>query len=175
MKKPSRLMPKYRPPKLSPIRWVLALIVLLFYIYALCLFPWIILLIPVILIASKLQNKKYDQNIRKIAASRIGEDIGTFAKQFDCHQIDTWVIRAVYEQFQLYLENVYPGFPLHPDDNIYEDLVADPDDFDMELIEEIAQRAGRSLDSIEKNPHADKIDTIRGAVLFFNAQPRSTT
>ena len=48
----------------------------------------------------------------------------------------------------------------------------DPDDVDLSLAPDIAQRAGRSLDDTSRNPYFAKVHTVKDLVLFFNAQPR---
>lgn len=38
----------------------------------------------------------------RLVADRQGESIGSFARSFDYRAIDTWIIRAVYEELQFY-------------------------------------------------------------------------
>jgi hypothetical protein len=49
-------------------------------------------------------------------------------------------------------------------------LKLDEDDLDLDLIEEIAQRTGRSMENFESNPYYGKVTTARDLVLFFNHQ-----
>jgi hypothetical protein len=60
--------------------------------------------------------------------------------------VDTWVIRAVYDALQDYLVPAFPDFPLRASDRLVKTLVADADDLDMDIVAEIAQRTGRSLE-----------------------------
>jgi hypothetical protein len=100
---------------------------------------------------------------RRIAEARKGESICQFARGFDCRTIDTWLIRAVYEEFVW-------SFPLRPSDRLKEDLRIDGDDLDFGAIN-IARRAGRCLDGYERNPMYGKIKTLRDVVMFFQHQP----
>ena len=100
---------------------------------------------------------------RRIAAEREGESICDFARGFDCRAIDTWIIRAVYEQFS-------GAFPLRPGDRFKEDLRADGEYLYFGAID-IAQRTGRSLDGYERNPMFGKIETLRDLVMFIHHQP----
>eukprot|EP01034_Spumella_vulgaris_P040373 gene40373-49929_t len=44
--------------------------------------------------------KKASGGLSLLAARRPGHSICHFAREFDCHAVDTWVIRAVYETLQ---------------------------------------------------------------------------
>lgn len=167
-------MPAYKPRRLSIWGKLFLIALTLGYLFLVYQLPWSLILVGILFIFSYINNKKYKRKILEIANSRPDYDIGNFAKSFDCRQVDTWIIRAVYEQTQKYLESIYPEFPLHPEDKIYEDIFQDPDDFEMDLVDEIAQRSGRSLDNIEKNPYSQKLETIRDVVLMFNEQPKVT-
>ncbi len=176
-------MPQYTPPKTSlPGQLCLGIfcvvmVACLVSIVMKC--PYILLLIPFGIYSVHNEEIKYKKQLLTLAGQRRGDDIGTFARQFNYRTIDTWVIRAVYEQFQKYLSDTVPAFPLYAEDKIYQCLLIDEDDFDMDIIEEIAQRTGRSLENsaMEQNPYYQKIGgmetTLRDVVLFFNAQPKT--
>jgi hypothetical protein len=100
---------------------------------------------------------------RRIAEERRGESICQFARGFDCRTIDTWIIRAVYEEFS-------GAFPLRPSDRFKEDLRTDGEELDFGAMD-IARRIGRSLDGYERNPMFGKIDTACDLVMFFHHQP----
>ena len=100
---------------------------------------------------------------RRITEARKGESICQFARAFDCRTIDTWIIRAVYDEFAW-------TFPLRPSDRLKEDLRIDGDDLDFGAVN-IARRTGRSLDGYERNPMYGKIKTLRDVVMFFHHQP----
>jgi hypothetical protein len=104
---------------------------------------------------------------RRIAAERKGESICQFARGFDCRSVDTWIIRAVYDEFS-------GAFPLRPSDRLREDLHIDGDDLDFGAIH-IARRTGRTLDEYERNPFYGEMKTLHDLVMFFHHQPRLST
>jgi hypothetical protein len=112
------------------------------------------------------------RKLRAVAQMRVGQGICEFARDFDNRAVDTWVIRAVFEQLQSYLADVQPAFPVRAEDRLPKHLIADPDDLDMDLVHQIAQRTGRSLEKTDLNPHYGKVLTVRDLVLFFDAQPK---
>lgn len=104
---------------------------------------------------------------------REGDSLCTFARHFERYEVDTWIIRAVYEELAAYC----PEVPIRPTDNIFDDLCIDEDDFVMDfngdIVGDIAKRCGRSLKDFETNPYYEKADTVEGLVHFFNNQPKS--
>jgi len=54
-------------------------------------------------------NNARHRRLRRLAAARIGEDIGTFARAFDrrTSSFDPWVVRATWEALEPYV--VFPG------------------------------------------------------------------
>jgi hypothetical protein len=111
--------------------------------------------------------------LQALAASRGGESICGFARSFDCRAVDTWIVRAVYEELQEALQLGETKFPVRASDSLYQDLFAiDPDTVDAALAPDIAERTGRSMDRAEENPYRGKVATVRDLVMFFNAQPR---
>ncbi|MGC3980199.1 MAG: hypothetical protein QM808_02975 [Steroidobacteraceae bacterium] len=108
-----------------------------------------------------------------LAASRKGESICEFARSFDERSVDTWVVRAVYEQLQEHLGSKYQ-IPIRASDVFGQDLPIDSEDLDMDIASEIAQRTARSMDKMEANPLYGKVKTAADLVHFFNAQPKAT-
>lgn len=111
------------------------------------------------------------RRLRALAAARPHDSICTFARRFDYRAVDTWVIRAVYEELQAELAHVMPRFPLRATDSLAV-LEIDPDALDMVLAPAVAARTGRSLEGVERNPHWGRVKTVDGLVRFFDAQPR---
>ena len=105
-----------------------------------------------------------------LAAERQHDDIGTFAKCFDTRHVDTWVIRAVYEELQAWISP--PTFPIRADDDIRTTLEIDEEDLREDIVKRIAQRTGRDSDWFPSNPLNGQVHTARDLVMFFNAQPR---
>ncbi|EON1119879.1 hypothetical protein [Escherichia albertii] len=105
-----------------------------------------------------------------MADKRQGISICQFAREFDTHTVDTWVIRAVWNTLQGdgYIDY---SLPLKANDKLDNelDLVNDADELE-ELVEDIAARCGRDLRGIEDNPFLP-ITTVDSLVRVLNAQP----
>jgi len=124
-----------------------------------------------LVMAAVVSTRAERRRLQALAASRRGESIGEFARSFDARAVDTWVIRAVYEEIQALLRASHAAFPLRASDQL-KDLGIDPDDLDMDLAVVIAQRTGRSLDHAAQNPYFGAVKTVADLVMFFNAQSR---
>jgi hypothetical protein len=170
MKRASRYMPKYEPKKAN----ILALfsflsLVIVILIYKPIYIAFIALLALLVITWSKFEQPKIDKYFEKLCEERQGLSICEFAKEFDARTVDTWIIRATYEQLQAALPTKHP-VPIMASDNLFETLKLDEDDLDLDLVEEIAQRTGRGLENYENNPYYGKVTTARNLVLFFNHQ-----
>lgn len=111
----------------------------------------------------------FKYQVVRLRNKRQGESIGSFARSFNYRAIDTWVIRAVYEELEWYCTYDDLTFPLRATDDL-DELGIDPDDFE-DIIEDIAFRTGRSLEGYDKNPFYMKLNTVKDLVLFFVNQP----
>lgn len=159
----------------APARLPLGLILLL-----LCLLvglAWSIVQKPALLwvVAGSAVLVKYlswreQQRLARLAAQRQGQSICQFARAFPRWQVDTWVIRAVYESLHGYLGG---GLPIRADDRFKEDLRVDDEDLEFELLEEMARLSGRSLAGVEDNPFYGRVLRVRDLVLLLDHQPRS--
>ncbi len=166
-------MPKYQPKKAGN----LALIVFLVIAAVIVIYqPWYLLVIAgialLVMVWSVIEQPKVKRYFQNLCKERSGLSICEFAREFDSMVVDTWIIRAVYEQLQAALptkENV----PIMASDGLFDTLMLDEDDLDLDLVEEIAQRTSRSLEGYESNPYYGKVTTVRNLVLFFNHQARS--
>jgi len=116
-------------------------------------------------------GKNEKRRLAALAETRPGESICEFARAFERRSVDTWVVRAVYEQVQELLRPSYDGFPVRADDLLTEDLGIDMDDVEMDLAPVLAERTGRSLDRTESNPFFGKLSTVADLVHFFSLQP----
>ncbi|MCU7878671.1 MAG: hypothetical protein KZQ84_18085 [Candidatus Thiodiazotropha sp. (ex Lucinoma borealis)] len=67
------------------------------------------------------------------------------------------------------------NFPIRTTDDVFTDLMIDNEDFDYDLVEEIALRAERSLENIESNPYYGKANIVENLVYFFNEQPKTNS
>jgi hypothetical protein len=110
------------------------------------------------------------RRLRKIAEKRQTDSICSFARSFDCHKIDTKIIRAVYEELQRYYYGDVPSFPIRATDSFETDLKLDPEDLN-DISREIAARAQRSMNGCEQNPLYGNVKTVTDLVLFFTHQP----
>lgn len=108
--------------------------------------------------------------LARMAQSRAGESICQFARSIDCRRVDTWVVRAVYEELQRSLSAAV-AVPLRLTDNLQRDLRLDADDLD-DLVADMAQRARRSLADTSANPLFGEVTTVGDLVEFLQAQPR---
>jgi hypothetical protein len=167
MKQASRFMPKYEPKKANkPVLFVIFTIALAIVIYE----PWYLLLIAAIallvIVVSLLDQPKVERHFQSLCKDRTGLSICEFAREFDPKMVDTWIIRAVYEQLQAALPTK-ENLPIQASDDLFDTLMLDEDDLSLDLLDEISQRTGRSLEGFERNPYYGKITTARDLVLFF--------
>ena len=112
------------------------------------------------------------KQFRAVATARGAESLCTFTRALPVRELDTWVIRAVFEQLQGYLQGEYPSFPLRPSDRLVEDLKIDTEDLDDLLVIEIGQRTGRDFTTTEGNPYYGKVQTVEDLIRFVCAQPK---
>lgn len=111
--------------------------------------------------------------LARMAQSRAGESICQFSRSIDCRRVDTWVVRAVYEELQRSL-SVAVAVPLRVTDHLQRDLRLDADDLD-DLVVDMAQRSRRSLVDTSANPLFGKVTTVGDLVEFLQVQPRLLT
>ena len=128
--------------------------------------------LAVLVLLAHRQGRRERRQLRALASAREGHTICEFARDFNAREVDTWVVRAVYEQLQGHLADAHSSFPLRADDRLKEDLRLDDEDLDMDIVQEIASRTGRSLDASASNPYFGRVRTVRDLVLFFQNQPR---
>jgi len=115
-----------------------------------------------------LSNREDSRHFEKLCKDREGVDIGTFARSFERRTVDTWIIRAAWEEIREYC----PNFPIKSEDRFTEDLRICDEDIEFALLEPIASRTGRSLKKCKNNPYAQEIYTVKDLVLFLNGQPK---
>lgn len=176
IKRPSsRHIPKY---KTEPLKWwskcfllilvvgfvgILSqdlekLVILLILIAAYLIFVFIVGITrePLSVVLNQLKQERGQQNI------------GDFSAAFDLREVDPWVVRAVYEEFQAELDDCgVASFPLRSDDKIAT-LLPDVDDEDIEFIfHRVFHRTGRVCDGLVIPNDA----TLFDLVLLFNALP----
>ena len=177
----SRWMPVVPPDPMSPSGWALLAVCLAVPLSGLSWFlyqhRWGWGLVAVLAAMAAYASWEQTQHLRRLAADRVGEDIGTFARAFDrrSEPFDPWVVRAAWDALQPYVSFRGGGLPLRPTDRLGEDLDIDPDDIDMGLVQEIAERAGRSLENVERNPIYGRVETVGDLVRLLSSQPQCAT
>lgn len=113
------------------------------------------------------------RKLKQLRSSRRGEDIGSFSRSLPIRQLDTWVVRAVYEEISAYVGTKDKPFPIRPTDRLAEDLEVDQEDLG-DMICSIADRCGRSLGELEKNPIFTTMKTITDVIQMLMLQPKQT-
>ncbi len=94
MRTPSRTMP---PTPSMPMTWAGALVQCLLgagLVALLCLVPAFLALVDGKLVATAALNFSQSRRRARLSADRQGESICSFARSFDCREVDTWVIRS---------------------------------------------------------------------------------
>lgn len=166
-------MPGNTSQPLSLVAWALLLGFVLWLLYVLWQHPLVtVACIGVFAVMFSFHRRSIGKHLQTIAADRADESICTFARAENCRSLDTWVVRAVYEEIQGHLASECSGFPLRWTDRLKEDLRIDPDALDEEVAIDIAERTGRELNCTETNPLFGKVETVRDLVLFFQGQPK---
>ena len=146
----------------------------LVYCFALFILSLPLLAAPLLAVGAALIFFGAKQEKRRkddLIAERDGESICQFARSFDRHRVDTWVIRAVYEQLQSHLGTQKP-LPIRAADSLAHDLRVDDEDLDMDVAEKIFRRTGRSMKHTDQNPYFGKVRTVADLVYFVNEQPK---
>ena len=168
----SRFMPPVavRPPLRWPARCFLAVMAVafmaVFWSHPVAVGVTLLALGSLVAVLSRRETLR----LAHMAQSRAGESICQFARAIDCRRVDTWVVRAVYEEVQRSL-SVAVAVPLRVTDHLQRDLQLDADDLD-DLVADMAQRARRSLADTSANPLFGKVTTVGELVEFLQAQPR---
>lgn len=175
----SRHMPKLQPRSGGLTGWLLLSVIGASATYVAISEPKYFLVVAgvlaVLFAVAHLQGRRDKRKLLALAAGRSGQTICDFARDFDARAVDTWVIRAVYEQLQGQLSHVHPAFPVRADDRLKEDLLLDDDDLDIDLAQEVEARTGRSLDGSAGNPYFGRVQTVRDLVHFFQCQPKASS
>lgn len=108
----------------------------------------------------------------KLATDRGDPNICEFARSFNYREIDTKIIREVWNEVQEEL-GTYDGkeFPVRADDLFEETYRLDSEDLDYAYWA-IADRLGISTDNPESNPYWNRVASVESLVLFLHHQPR---
>jgi hypothetical protein len=131
-------------------------------------FRWVLLALAA---WTALLNVGRGRTLRRLAAERPGEDIGTFARAFDRRAVDPRVIRGVWDALQAHEGRRARPVPLRPADRLEEDVDLFGSDVEL-LCEEVAERVGRAWQGLEANPYYGRVTTVGDLVQVLNAQPK---
>lgn len=115
------------------------------------------------------------RKLKRLRLSRQDDSICTFVRELPIREIDTWIVRATYEELCDYLGTKEEPFPIRPSDRLSEDLgIADDEDLGM-VVCSIADRCGRSLEDLEKNPLWPKPKTVQDVISMLMHQKKLKT
>ncbi len=109
--------------------------------------------------------------IRRIAASRPGENFDTFHSSFAADDIPPEILEAVYAKFQKSCSGVVAAFPVRPADDIGRIYGMIDEDLDDAMIEVVAE-LDRQLPPTEILRKMQPVITVRDFVLFVAACPK---
>ncbi|MDT8390845.1 MAG: hypothetical protein RRC34_10100 [Lentisphaeria bacterium] len=120
-------------------------------------------------IASEIEQHR----MRRIAVSRGPVNICAYARSFDYRNVDTRIMRAVFETVQEWIGEIDDRpFPVKADDDFYKTLnMCDEDMYDICL--EVADDLDINMDSVEGNPFYGEVLTVKDLVLFLAHQPKN--
>jgi hypothetical protein len=171
----SRWMPPVRPRTVTPLGWAVLAALVVVIACVIALLPVTALLFAAAAVVFLLSLCADERNRRRtIAAERAGEDIGSFARGFNrrAEPFDPWVVRATWDALWPYVASPGGGgAPLRASDRLLEDLRIDPEDVE-DMLAEVAERAGYSLERVEANPLFGQVVTVGDFVRLVTAQPR---
>src|SRR5436190_2069710 len=148
MKPPSRRMPVAPVQKPSWLAWVFLAALITGLVYWIFRQPYVGLVILGLALLYWFQTTLEKRSRRRLAASRAGESICSFARSFD-QKTDTWIIRAAYEELCRFLTIDSRPLPVRRQDHCERDLSIDPEDLG-DLAVDIAFRARRSMDDSDE-------------------------
>lgn len=123
-----------------------------------------------------IKGRPHRRHLRALAEARHGESasICSFVRGLPIRSLDTWVVRATFEQLRTLSEVIWDGMPVRPSDKLHDDLWIDDGDL-FEMLEVIALRSGRSSKNYHLNPFYSKVTTVADLINFVCAQPRNAT
>jgi hypothetical protein len=109
------------------------------------------------------------RRLRRLYEERVNENICSFARSYNLHDIDPRIIRAVYEELIPYCSFREGNVPIRPSDT-FETFGIEGEELD-ELAVDVASRTGRSMENPVTNPFFGKVRTIDDLIRFISEQP----
>ena len=163
-------MPPYKPGRMPAVGWLIVAVPAVSALYVFWKYPLWLLVFPAFGLLYWESVRSDKRRVAEFLANRADESICNFARSFDTTVVDTWIVRAVYEEIQSLLGDSWSQVAIRADDHLMDDLELDDEDIDLSLLDAIAQRTGRSLEEYEQNSYYGKVFTTRDLVMFFNEQ-----
>lgn len=110
--------------------------------------------------------------LKRIATNRGEANICQYARTFDYREVDTRIMREVWNELQVCLGD-FKGkpFPIESEDIFKETYNMDHDDLD-EIYWSVADKLGISTDNPENNPYFNQVTSVKNLVLFLHNQPK---
>ena len=110
--------------------------------------------------------------MKRLSSERGEVDICKYARSFDYRNVDTIIMREVWNELHLWLGK-YDGkpFPIEAEDMFEATYKMAPEDLD-DIYWAVADRLGISAESSEINPYFNKVTSVKNLVMFLHHQPR---
>ena len=177
MKNFSRHMPKSAARgELTATGWIFLMFLaglLVYTIFELLFHPtWFTLAVAIIVLYIAVAIHMDIRKRNRLREARAGHSICTFARALPMRELDPWVVRATYEELGRSLGSEKDPFPVLPSDRLQKDYTMDEEDFE-DILYDILQRAGRSLENIENNPMLQKVVTVEDLIRAIQWQAKS--
>lgn len=175
--RPSRHLPRRKPPgKITWLGWVFLSVCGAAAVYSAVAFmrhsAWTALGLGLFMAAMTVASVVTHRKIKHLRETRRGDGICAFARSLPIRDLDTWVVRATYEEMAVYMGSEKAPFPVHASDRLKDDLEIDGDDL-LAIIYAIAERAGRTVDDLEQNPVFQKMKTVEDLIKVMMWQKKT--
>ena len=158
----------------DPFGWIILALVAAAIIFGIVAHPLgAAVLVSAVAATSYLLERHRAPSVMRAAASRDGEDIGSFARAFDRHAdapVDPWAIRAVWNALVPLTASRGYRIPLRPTDRLEIDLFVDSEDVE-ELVPLLVEQCERVNGRWTDNPYFTRLNTVGDLVHFISAQP----
>lgn len=130
--------------------------------------------VPVLVVTGYLMIVSASENrrLRRVALQRMNDNICTFARSFDCRTIDSWTVRAAYEELQKYFASSGQAFPIRASDRFKEDFGLDGEDI-VDLMFAISERSQHDITFLAKELDARQIHTVSDLVTLVSNLPET--
>lgn len=110
--------------------------------------------------------------MKKFYSEREDANICAYARSFEYRNVDTKIIRAVYNKVQEWAGNFEGNpFPVRSDDSFDDIYQMDPEDLN-DICCEVADELGISAERTEENPYYGEVKSVKELVLFLHHQPK---